>query len=504
MAQGFMLAVIGMSAAYAEPQPLKLFQLFSDSRQTRPQADEPYRIWINGRFSEGSVTDETGAVITNQREQGKAQEFVAQIYGIGTYSFVIGADERKTVQRVGNWGMGEPWKRSCRRDGADCKGTGFYWIQLTGRDTNFNGEPYALTVDGRTSTGTVSDEGYIFILQNNPSPVSGPMHLRLCSGPTVELVIGVNDRQSSATLLQDRQARDVPEPPAKACQASALPKYRQANPRLNRGMPYVFSEWSLGATPMQMAQQARQEAKSEIDVYRSLAAANSDSFAWLGPLPPVWSDVDYQSRWNAVIEKIKADISSLTEDDVRKFRCRTPSQVGPVPDLDSVDKYLGGLPASASNPQLLAGLYAAAAKGNWLAAAQVYALESNRIPGSDGGNKYLQQYRTLQLMEWLQARKIGGLYFMLEAGLVASGYYDAGTANHVSAIEIYAALHDSYSSQHKLGKQWANDDEAHLRSIGKEMLACARNALPGYRKLLGDGKSERREPELVRSGTTSD
>ena len=487
IAQGFMLAAIGMSAAYAGPQPLKLFQLFSDSRQTRPLADEPYRIWINGRFSEGRVTDETGAVITYQREQGMEQEFVAQIYGIGTYSFVIGADERQVIQRVGSWGMNEPWKRSCRRDGAACGGKGFYWIQLTGRDTNFNGEPYALTVDGTTSTGTVSEEGYIFILKDNPSSVSGSMHLRLCAGPTVELVIGINDRQSSATLLQDRQALDAPGPPVKACQASALPKYRQATPRLNRGMPYVFSEWSQGATPMQIAQQARQEEKSALDVYSSLAAANSDSFAWLGALPPVWSDVDYQSRWLAVIEKMKLDISRLTEDDVRKFRCRTPSQVGPVPDLDSVDRYLDGLPASASDPQLLAGLYTAAAKGNWLAVAQVYARESNRIPGSDGSNKYLQQYRTLQLMEWLQARKVGGLYLMLEAGLAASGYYSAGTENHVSAIEIYAALHDSYPSQHKLGKKWANADEAHLRSIGKEMLACARNALPVYRKLLGDG-----------------
>ena len=138
-------------ARSAEHQSLELMRLFSDSGQSVPRPGEPYRIMINGKHSEYGVTDEMGAVIAHDRRPLTQQEFVAQIFAFGTYSFVVAKDDRISTRQIAGWNV-EEWKDSC--DQHDCKGNGFYWIQLLGRDASFDGEGYSLMIDGKTLTSS--------------------------------------------------------------------------------------------------------------------------------------------------------------------------------------------------------------------------------------------------------------------------------------------------------------------------------------------------------------
>lgn len=459
-------------AAADAPKPLRLFQLFSDQEQKVPRSGEPYTIFLDGKVANFGVTDKLGAVVTNKRIAKTSQEFVMDLFQIGTYSFQLDANDQVTSTKIGPRSDTVGWEKACKRDKSDCNGKGFYWLRLMGKDTNFEAEPYALVVNGQRQTGQVAKGGYIFVSQNDAPEASAPMRLQLCDGRVINVVSGWKLSDMSVT-----SSTAVAGPALVGCQKSGVPTYAQKFSNLNGGAPYISTQWAKGQSPVEIEQQEAKAKQNEAADYQKIAAAKNDNLAWLGALPLTWSDEIYSKRLEAVVEKIKKDISSERDADPQTFKCKLPAQVGPIPDHIAVENYLAEFPASIHNEQLLRPLHAAAAKGNWLAVAQIYAL---RLQFAPEGNKQVAEFRTLQLMEWLQARKIGTVYREFGYALAASGF--GGMGNRVSIIDIYAAMHASYPAQLEVGKEFANSDKPQLQAIGKKMIACAKSVSPAYRK----------------------
>ena len=473
------LTLLAVSAAAFSasdvPAPFQLFQLFSDQEQKRPRSGEPYMIFLNGEVATSGVTDELGAVLTDRRIAGTSQEFVMRLFQMGTYSLRLDNSNRVTNTKIGPWPQREKWNKACMYDKSDCKGKGFYWLQLMGKDTDFENEPYALTVGGQRQTGQVAKGGYIFVQQNNAPEASAPMRLQLCDGRAIDVVSGWKLNNMAVT-----PSAAAVKPALTGCEKSGMSRYAQKYASLNGGYPYISTQWSKGQTPAEIAQEATQAELNVLVDYKKIAAANNDNLAWLGAMPAVWSDEEYRKRVYAVSDKIDADLSSGIDTDPLKFQCKSPAQVGPVPDQQAVHNFLATFPDSIHNDQLLRPLYAAAAKGNWLAVAQIYGVRTQFKPE---GNGPASAFRTLQLMEWLQARKIGTLYREFGYALSATGYF-SGMGNGVTGIDIYAAMHNSYPAQLEVGKEYADSSEPELQAIGKKMIACATSASPGYKKLM--------------------
>ena len=208
---------------------------------------------------------------------------------------------------------------------------------------------------------------------------------------------------------------------------------------------------------------------------RLAQVARNGDMSWLGPARRIDSD-ELAQRTQGVMRKVRHDVAAVQ--DPAGFECRQPAEVGPVPSLDAVDAWLGGLPASRHNRKLTRNLYRAAAEGNWLARVQVYALLSER-PARDNTTAY----RTVQLMEWLQAHGIGALHGLVGEALKVSGA--APDAVAVSASDMYAALHHSYPAQHKVGLELSRSDDPRLAAAGRRMVDCAVHALPAYGRKFG-------------------
>ena len=393
---------------------------------------------------------------------------VVQLIKTGTYSVQLDARNRFTKTVIGVWREPEEWDNACKPDTSDCKGKGFYWLQLVGKRNDFENEPYALTVGGQRQTGLVAKGGYIFVPQDDVPEASAPMRLQLCDGRAFDVVSGwkLNNMAVTPTTATVKSA-------LAGCEKSGLSEYGQDYASLNGGAPYIFTQWSKGQTPAEIAQAVFVD-------YQKIAAANNDDLAWLGAMPAIWSDEVYAKRLDAFSDNIKADLSSRIGTDPLKFQCKLPAQVGPVPDQQAVDNFLATFPDSIHDEQLLRPLYAAAAKGNWLAATQIYGVRTQFKPK---GNGPASAFRTLQLAEWLQARKIGTLYREFGYALKASGYF-SGLGNGVTGIDIYAAMHNSYPAQLEVGKEYADSSEPALQAIGKKMIACATSASPGYKKRM--------------------
>ena len=217
----------------------------------------------------------------------------------------------------------------------------------------------------------------------------------------------------------------------------------------------------------------------------AVRTADEPLLAWLGPLPRTLSDEKIRARMVAVMKKIKTDLSS--ENDVLTFACKTPAQVGPIPMVEAMERYIEQLPESQYDETILRDLDLAASKGNWLARAQLYALivDSKERP---------MQYRAVQLLEWLQERKIGAVYAIFGDALAASGYYSGAPGEGITGIDIFAALHNSYPAQNKVGKELKESSDPKLVAVGEKMLACANAALPAYARLFsGDVEKAHKE-----------
>ena len=471
-------ASVAAFAAGDAHEPFQLFQLFRGQEQKVPSGGEPYTIFLNGRVVNSGVTDKLGAVVTDQRMAGTSQEFVMQLYGYPIYSFRIDANDRATNSKIGPGPASVTWDGACKRDKSNCKGKGFYWLQLMGKDTHFENEPYALVIDGQRQTGQVAEGGYIFVLKNDAPEASAPMRLHLCGGRSFDVVSGWTLSNMAVT-----PSAAAGEPALAGCEKSAMPHYGQKYAHLNGGAPYISTRWAKGMTPEEIVQEENRAAQDLGPDYQKIAAANNDNLAWLGAMPATWSDDEYRMRMQAVIDKITTDLSSVNDADPHKFQCKLPAQVGPVPEQEAVNNYLAAFPDSIHNAQRIGALYAAAAKGNWLATAHIFGL---RLHFNPQDREDAWKFRTLQLMEWLQARKIGGLYRELGSAITGSGDF-SDTANStdkgVTGIDIYAAMHNSYPAQLAVGKKYAASKEPALQAVGKKMIACATSASSAYKRL---------------------
>lgn len=470
----FLIALVLSFAATALPvhaaqKPMLVFRIFRDSDNTQPAKGMPYRIQLDGRTLKRGLTDNAGRIMTDQRKPQTRQEFVTDIWGLGIHVLVVDAKDKRSVVALNTFGASDEEHSSCSTAERNCAGKGFYWIRLLGLNSDFDAEPYALTYKGRTSEGKADASGYIYLPYDDPPSVSDPIVLRLCGGPAIQLRIGTNIKDSESVMLA---SSDAPLPAAASCESSSLDQYTRHNPDLNHGMPYIFSEWAIGATPTEVAQQQHRKEQAFADDYREKAKANNDRLAWLGPLPAEWSQEELLRRELAFIDRTKASMTADMED-LLQFQCHSPQQVGPVPDMDAVEAYIDAYAHGKPDDEQLERLYAAAAKGNWLAAAQIYAYENQT--DNSGENNYLRDYRMLQLGEWLVARQIGGFYTVLGDALNASGY-------RTDVPYYYAALHNSYSTQYKVGKALLEGPNARFHAVGHKMQKCAEDALPAYKR----------------------
>lgn len=220
-----------------------------------------------------------------------------------------------------------------------------------------------------------------------------------------------------------------------------------------------------------------------------------DELAWLGPLPEKLTPENLHSRLVAALEKANNDMRS--DDDLKKFVCKRPEEVGPVPQMGAVDAWLNAWPDGKKNDALVKGLYRAAAAGNWLARAQLYGVLSERDDESP-----VRKYRWVQLVEWLQRQQLGQLYAMMGYETESSGYWSDQPGNPISRFDVSAALHHSYPAQNKVGRALADSADPALSAIGRQMLGCASGSMPAYARLFsGETQRRHKQREQARADT---
>lgn len=225
-------------------------------------------------------------------------------------------------------------------------------------------------------------------------------------------------------------------------------------------------------------EQAEAAHQRALERYQQQATTNSDELAWLGPLPPNWSDEAYTRKLIEVTDKVKSDLAGLSPQDVdlTQFECKLPQQFGAVPDQQAVIDYVAELDTvsdAKAKTDTWHALVEAARKGNWQARFQVY-----RALGSRTGDDLVEQYRRLQLLEWLQAQRVGSVYSEFLDALAGSGYFDGNGPSADAPPYVFAALHGSYSSMDRVGTALSASDDPKAQAIGKAMRDCARQAMP--------------------------
>ncbi|PHV33031.1 hypothetical protein CSQ94_12130 [Janthinobacterium sp. BJB312] len=228
-------------------------------------------------------------------------------------------------------------------------------------------------------------------------------------------------------------------------------------------------------------QQKEVKMQARIAAYAVQARANDDALAWLGRLPSSWTIESYGKRLLAIGDKVAAQIGNALKDggpDARQFVCRTPDYYGPVPDQALVDAWTGAPRAvrDVRSGPAWDGLVVAGAKGNWMARLELYyALSSVNVSELS----LLEQYRIVQLMEWLHKKQIGGLYGYFSASMPdAPGNSRSATWRLQDQASLYAAMLGSYDDQNSRGSALQTDQDAALAEAGRKMLACAKAAMP--------------------------
>ncbi|MGK5064927.1 hypothetical protein [Janthinobacterium sp. LB3P112] len=231
-------------------------------------------------------------------------------------------------------------------------------------------------------------------------------------------------------------------------------------------------------------QQKEVKMQARIAAYAVAARANDDALAWLGRLPSSWTIESYGTRLLRSGDKIAKQIGDALKDggpDARQFVCRAPDDYGPVPDQAAVDAWIGAprdVRKVRSGPAWDA-LVAAGEKGNWMARLELYyALSSVNVSELS----LLEQYRIVQLMEWLHKKQIGGLYSYFSIGMpVTPGNLPSATWRKQDQASLYAAMLGSYDDQNSRGSVLQTDPDPALAEAGRKMLACAQAAMPQRR-----------------------
>lgn len=221
--------------------------------------------------------------------------------------------------------------------------------------------------------------------------------------------------------------------------------------------------------------------QARIAAYAVQARANDDALAWLGRLPSSWTIDDYGARLLRIGDKVAAQIADALKDggpDARQFVCRAPDYYGPVPQQAAVDAWMA---AARDGRGMRSGpawdaLVAAGKQGNWMARLELYyALAGENVSELS----LLEQYRIVQLMEWLHKQGVGGLYGYVSAGMPAvPGHSHSDTWRLQDQATLYAAMLGSYDGQDSRGAVLQADADPALAAAGRRMLACARAYLP--------------------------
>jgi hypothetical protein len=231
-------------------------------------------------------------------------------------------------------------------------------------------------------------------------------------------------------------------------------------------------------------QQKELKMQAKIAAYAVEARANDDALAWLGRLPSSWTLEGYGKRLLGIGDKVSRYIADeFKEDgpDARQFVCRAPAYYGPVPDQAAVEAWMGS-PADArkvrTGPAWNA-LVAAGEKGNWMARLELYyALSGANVSELS----LLEQYRIVQLMEWLHKKKVGGLYsYFIGAMPVAPGSNHSVAWRRQDQVFLYSAMVGDYDQQFRMGNVLLRETNPALVEIGKAMQACSRAAMPHRR-----------------------
>ncbi|MCL2341131.1 MAG: hypothetical protein FWC49_05445 [Proteobacteria bacterium] len=278
------------------------------------------------------------------------------------------------------------------------------------------------------------------------------------------------------------------------------------------GEPSALREGPIGGPgPAQaLSGEMRRQALAS---YRQRAAADNDLLSWLGPPPPEWSDEAFMAGMFALLTvKIEDDVAQYfgrggkkrLDDWPSLFTCKPPDQFGPTPDAEAVAAYLAGpelpgrvvrsltmepeaaarfltgpdLPAGGKEAWL--GLVAAAKKGNWQARERIYLkmMQDPAVIFRDNSADLLLHYRLLQLMEWLRAHRIGGLYMHLDT-LFRGDRPPPPEADGAMILLVFAALHGGYDAMEQLGRMvYGRNDLPERPTIGQEMRDCARRMMP--------------------------
>ena len=228
-------------------------------------------------------------------------------------------------------------------------------------------------------------------------------------------------------------------------------------------------------------QQKEVKMQANIATYAVQARANDDALAWLGRLPSNWTIDSYGARLLRIGDKVAAQIAGALKEggpDARQFVCRAPDYYGPVPEQAAVNAWMAAPRAvrGARSGPAWDALVAAGKKGNWMARLELYyTLSSENVSKLS----LLEQYRIVQLMEWLQQKQVGGLYSYFSASMPAApGNSRSDSWRIQDQATLYAAMLGSYDSQNSQGRILQADAAPSLAAAGKRMRACAEAYLP--------------------------
>jgi hypothetical protein len=443
--------------------------VFSPLTITRiPGESLSYHFYANGRVIEKDSTNKMGDIKLKSYSKNTPENILLVVFDFGTFNVTIRPGGKVGIERLSSWSWMNPGHGYFDAKVDCCKDSNFYAIKLLGKDAYFDKEPYLITAPGFTHEGVSDGTGYIFIDELKRDTPS--LRLDLCSGPPMRITLGKNMYSSKVDLLeQSVEQRNRP----KNCNGNAIQEYAKKNPTLNQGMPFLFSSWEEGISPIAnrllLEKNAKKAEEDGVSDYEKAVIRNDDPLAWLGPLPKKWSSEIYGDHFDAILKKIVSDIDSLGPDAIQKFHCKKPQAVGPTPNMQAVERYLESFPDSIYKQDVLANLYKAAAQGNWLAVSQILPLSMQ------SSSSLLASARQIQLMEWMLKRKIGGVYREVGYLLGAKGR---------NSFDEYAALNASYPAQYDLGMLLRASSEPDEVVLGNKLVNCAMNALPAYKKAL--------------------
>ena len=431
----------------SEETSATIFTFCSSSDCQITVSNEPFEIISDGKYIDIGLTGKKGEVVTKHRLKGTKQNFYLLSLSDAIYLTVDENNNTKGIELT-QFSWRYPHLRAeCDVNKTPCQGKGFYWINLIGRNQSFVGEPYVVSLGNKTYKGTIEEHNFIHMPFNDPPNQPVTAILQLCNGINYELQISTKKHSSSFKALPQASSNS-PE----NCTQSQLPSYQSANKNINDGLPILLSAWKEAGTSEE--EKAALIENNKLLEYEKAAKANDDPLSWLGKLPATYSNKDIDKRIDNVFQAIRSDIANYKYDALKNFTCRSPSQVDNVAKLNDVNLFIEAALNDDVDEELWNKLLIAAKEGNWLARLNIAVTYS-----SAGYANYVQKTRNVQLLEWLQKRHVGGIYSLFGISAATGSNFTGWNEEDGSPVDIYAAMHDGYAAQHKVGKILINSND---------------------------------------------